>query len=1048
MVNTKYLGIMAVVFGLARTAIALPQDPSVVNGQVQVNSAAGLMQILQSSPQAIINWGSFNIRPDEIVRFLQPNQMSLILNRVTGMDPSVLEGLLQANGRVFLINPNGILVQSGARLDVGSFMASTLNMSDQDFLAGNFRLQQQNDRPMAALVNNGSIQVSDGGFVVLTSPLLHNAGVILAQSGEVRLGATSQATFSVDGQGLLHFSVPDGFTHDFRNTSPGGTVALSPGQMSQMLAQAVTSPAIQEAPELPPEGLLVHSGRIEAGSIRLDSSRATVTSADSQLSGADVRVLSAGLSQSEGRISAPGGFVEVSGREIGLHGPVDVRGGHLLIDPENLQLVDGPGTRTPPILAGADMGTTQTVDTGVISASMGTVTLQATNNVTYLDTLTGFQAPNADLAISAGNNVEFSAHIGPGFFDPSRDLNIHANSLNIAAPNVTFSSQGTGGVNITTNGDFRVNSANDITANNARNLIAGGNLSMIAGNNLTINGAGNVIAGSTGNLTLSGQNLTIPSTRLISLQGGNVSLTGSRNLSIDLQNIGSQVMSINATAGNVDIEGGNLTFTTRDSAPMRLSATDRVLVNATNDLVFNGSTFSAGDANSQLVLTGVNSTLHADRDLLTNVTTVNSTGALRLDAGRDVWMRRTANGGTNVNVTAPSIDINALGVINITNGSSFALNATAGNLSLVSAGTQGLVTIGTTARLDAAGNILISGSFVGVNVPRFSANATGDVEVRNLSSFGDVNLSAGNNLLIHTLSSPNNPNSDFDLRGGNITLDSFQGVTGINNLTLTTPGALRDLTTTSNGTNQNIRNLNITAGSIAGTGNFDGFAVPNSTITPPQVTVTGGNVINLPQPAAASLLQLQGSTIQLTTIPNQTGDIYIDGSLVGGGGPPVPPPAPGPPPGPPPTPPDPNTPNPTPAAAALSNQNSNQQTGLSADQRAELLNQVAQSNAYLGNRTGLSDVLSQTQRDRITQVATTTDVLSPTLSVVLSRNLDPMTAKDRKFFDGLSVFVSDETREKKNVAYATMVDQEVREIWEVHYWRRLIEGMVLWEESH
>jgi len=43
-------------------------------------------------------------------------------------------------------------------------------------LAGNFKLQQQNDRPMAALVNNGNIQVSDGGFVVLTSPLLHLRG--------------------------------------------------------------------------------------------------------------------------------------------------------------------------------------------------------------------------------------------------------------------------------------------------------------------------------------------------------------------------------------------------------------------------------------------------------------------------------------------------------------------------------------------------------------------------------------------------------------------------------------------------------------------------------------------------------------------------------------------------------------------------------------------------------------------------------------------------------------------------------------------------------
>jgi len=112
-----------------------------------------------------------------------------------------------------------------------------------------------------------------------------------------------------------------------------------------------------------------------------------------------------------------------------------------------------------------------------------------------------------------------------------------------------------------------------------------------------------------------------------------------------------------------------------------------------------------------------------------------------------------------------------------------------------------------------------------------------------------------------------------------------------------------------------------------------------------------------------------------------------------------------------------------------------------------LTNQLAQSDPFLGNRTGLSEVLSQAQRDRITHVSSTWDVLSPTLSVVLSRNLDPMLPSDKTFFEGIYASINDETRDKTNVAYATMVDQEVREIWEVHYWRRLIEGMVLWEES-
>lgn len=92
-----------VLFGLAGLAAALPDGHSVQHGQVQVSQpAANIMQILQSSPQAILNWNQFNIAPGEIVRFLQPGQLSTILNRVTGLDPSVIQGMLQGNGRVFL----------------------------------------------------------------------------------------------------------------------------------------------------------------------------------------------------------------------------------------------------------------------------------------------------------------------------------------------------------------------------------------------------------------------------------------------------------------------------------------------------------------------------------------------------------------------------------------------------------------------------------------------------------------------------------------------------------------------------------------------------------------------------------------------------------------------------------------------------------------------------------------------------------------------------------------------------------------------------------
>ena len=169
-----------IALGLSSSLWALPQDPSPVHGQVQIQNGANFVQILQQTPQAIINWGQFNIGLGETVRFLQPNQQAAILNRVTGLDPSVIQGMLQANGRVFLLNPNGILFGPNAVVDVGSFTASTLKMSNEDFLNGTYKLTQDNSLPLAALTNQGTIRVAEGGFVVLVSPLLDNQGVILA----------------------------------------------------------------------------------------------------------------------------------------------------------------------------------------------------------------------------------------------------------------------------------------------------------------------------------------------------------------------------------------------------------------------------------------------------------------------------------------------------------------------------------------------------------------------------------------------------------------------------------------------------------------------------------------------------------------------------------------------------------------------------------------------------------------------------------------------------------------------------------------------------
>jgi filamentous hemagglutinin family protein len=124
--------VITLIFFSAGAIFALPDGQQVVNGQAAFNTQGGNLTIT-NSPNAIINWQGFSISDNEAVRFIQQYGSSAVLNRVIGQDPSRILGLLQSNGRVFLINPNGILFGQGARIDVNGLFASTLNISNQDF---------------------------------------------------------------------------------------------------------------------------------------------------------------------------------------------------------------------------------------------------------------------------------------------------------------------------------------------------------------------------------------------------------------------------------------------------------------------------------------------------------------------------------------------------------------------------------------------------------------------------------------------------------------------------------------------------------------------------------------------------------------------------------------------------------------------------------------------------------------------------------------------------------------------------------------------------
>jgi filamentous hemagglutinin family protein len=184
---------------LPPTAIALPTGGQVVAGEVSITSAGARMDITQRGQAGIVNWADFGIGAGGVVNIHQAADAAL-LNRVVGTNPSQLLGQLNATGRVYLINPNGILVGSDARINAGSFFATTAQIGDAEFMAGGeLAFSGGTD---AGIINLGVIRAA-GGDAVLVAHRVVNAGEIHAPAGVAALGAATEFIYSPYGDERL-----------------------------------------------------------------------------------------------------------------------------------------------------------------------------------------------------------------------------------------------------------------------------------------------------------------------------------------------------------------------------------------------------------------------------------------------------------------------------------------------------------------------------------------------------------------------------------------------------------------------------------------------------------------------------------------------------------------------------------------------------------------------------------------------------------------------------------------------------------------------------
>jgi filamentous hemagglutinin family protein len=304
-------------------ALANPQGGQVVGGAATIQGQGTPSVIVtQTTPRAIINWQTFNIGVGETTRFVQPNAASVMLNRVVGgFGPSMIEGMLTANGQVYLVNPDGIMIGKDAKIDTASFLATTHDISNADFMAGrnNFTISGKSD---ASVVNQGTITAQMGGFAALVAPGVRNTGTITANLGKVALASGNGFTLDFYGDRLVTLGVDDSVAAQVTDVSTGkplkalvsneGTIKADGGRVE---LTAVAARRVVDA-------VINNTGVIEANSIGTRNGMIVLGAATdaTKPAGAPAQVVkvSGKLSVAGKRTGTTGGKIQITGENIQL----------------------------------------------------------------------------------------------------------------------------------------------------------------------------------------------------------------------------------------------------------------------------------------------------------------------------------------------------------------------------------------------------------------------------------------------------------------------------------------------------------------------------------------------------------------------------------------------------------------------------------------------------------------------------------------------------------------------------------------------------------
>lgn len=374
---------------LASTTLsfAAPSGGVVTSGDANISQNGKVTDITQTTQKASINWNKFDIASDETVNFKQPNSTSITLNRVVGNEKSIINGALNANGQVWIINSNGVLFGKGASINTSGLLATTKDISDADFQAGNYKFTGNSKE---SVINLGTIDVVNNGSVILAANEVKNEGTIKAIRGKIHLAGADEYTVNLNGNSLVNLTVNKGVLDALVKNS--GTIIANGGEVY------LTTNAVNELLK----GVVNNTGVIEANSL-------------AGITGHVELFAHGGTANVAGTINATDGFVETSGDKVKIADDFKVKADKWLIDPTDFTIAASGGD-----MIGATLSSNLATANVVIESVTGTINTDGKGDIYVNDTISW--SSDKKLTLNAQNDIFINKDITSSHADGKLEL--------------------------------------------------------------------------------------------------------------------------------------------------------------------------------------------------------------------------------------------------------------------------------------------------------------------------------------------------------------------------------------------------------------------------------------------------------------------------------------------------------------------------------------------------------------------------------------------------------------------------------------------------